>query len=48
MTRRLVDHCRSINMGRPPKLKLDPDRLRWWPKNRPILNKESKVVAIHC
>ncbi|EFO19584.1 histone acetyltransferase MYST1 [Loa loa] len=34
MTRRLVEHCKSINMGRPPKLLLDPDLLRWWPKKR--------------
>lgn len=34
MTRRLVEHCKSISMGRPPKLLLDPDLLRWWPKKR--------------
>ncbi|MFH4973320.1 hypothetical protein AB6A40_000029 [Gnathostoma spinigerum] len=34
MTRRLIEHCKSINMGRPPKLRLDPSCLKWWPKPR--------------
>ncbi|MCP9265059.1 Histone acetyltransferase [Dirofilaria immitis] len=45
MTRRLVEHCKSINMGRPPKLLLDPDLLRWWPKKRRQISAPQKIEA---
>ncbi|VDD85415.1 unnamed protein product [Enterobius vermicularis] len=49
MTRRLVDYCRSINMGRPPKLRLDPKFLRWEPKaEKPLSRKESKLSGLHA
>lgn len=48
MTRRLVDYCRSINMGRPPKLRLDPQCLRWQPKSeKPPSRKESKLSGLY-
>lgn len=47
-TRRLVEHCRSINIGRPPRLRLDPNCLKWWPRTRHVnTNHDSKLGAHH-
>ncbi|VDK61864.1 unnamed protein product [Anisakis simplex] len=47
-TRRLVEHCRSINIGRPPRLLLDPDCLKWWPRTRlTAIHHDSKLSSSH-
>ncbi|KHN82896.1 Histone acetyltransferase KAT8 [Toxocara canis] len=46
-TRRLVEHCRSVNIGRPPRLRLDPSCLRWWPRTRQVNTCHDSKLGSH-